>query len=903
MRHILTGRALADSALTGPKLARQARMREAGLPVPAFFALSARACEEALAPHLPRLRRRLAEIDFDDPAAIAAAAAAARELITTAAADPALDAALLAAFDTAFAPDAAVAVRSSTVGADAADSEDSADNPFAGMSDSYLYVRREEVPDRVRLCWASGYNAESLLYRHAQGLELTGFSVAVAVQEMVPGRRSFVLFTCDPATGARRPVVAAAHGIGEGVVQERVPVDHFFLDPATATLTRRLAHKDQRVDRDPHAPSGTALLPVPEAERDVPVLDDAELWRIALLGERIEALFAGPLDIEGTLTADGRVHILQSRPVVLDLRRQRLWSSANITESFPGTTTALTYSHAQLFYRTIFHDLYRDLGVDERTLHGNRHHLASMIGFVHHRVHYSLTAWYHLHRQVPLFALGRARWEQMMGLTTTPDSGRDSLRGGTLAHRWRMARSAARVGRLLLTHGRRVRAYEQWWDALVPALRDTDWHAADPLDTVERTHRLWREVGDHWGVTLVNDLFLTMGTGAAERLLDRWVGEPGLLGDLLCGGEENRSVAAVMSLLRLAETAREAPGLLAAVAGRPAEEVWEQVRQGEFGAEFTAAADAHLRRYGDRGLQELKLEQPTPRVRPWLLLPLVAEHARGGRTAEELRRTEDGIRARGEERLAAALRRRPVRRAVVRALLERVRRLIRHREDSRYRRSELFGVSRAVHLALGAWLVERKALDAPGDVFHLTHEEVLGSVDGTGVATDLRAVAEARRRAHEQAGPELPLNFATMGPVPASLPAPAAGGSGGSGEAGGTAGEAGGPLAGLGSSGGTVRGTARVVLDPHGPVPAGDDVILVARETDPGWLFLMLRARGIVVERGTMLSHTAITGRTFGIPTIVALPGATSRIPDGCRVEMDGATGTVTLLDDGEAGA
>ncbi|WP_338320909.1 PEP-utilizing enzyme, partial [Streptomyces lonarensis] len=108
----------------------------------------------------------------------------------------------------------------------------------------------------------------------------------------------------------------------------------------------------------------------------------------------------------------------------------------------------------------------------------------------------------------------------------------------------------------------------------------------------------------------------------------------------------------------------------------------------------------------------------------------------------------------------------------------------------------------------------------------------------------------------------------------------------------------GGPLAGLGSSRGTVRGTARVVLDPHGPVPAGDDVILVARETDPGWLFLMLRARGIVVERGTMLSHTAITGRKFGIPTIVALPGATSRIPDGCRVEMDGSTGTVTLLDD-----
>jgi phosphohistidine swiveling domain-containing protein len=74
-------------------------------------------------------------------------------------------------------------------------------------------------------------------------------------------------------------------------------------------------------------------------------------------------------------------------------------------------------------------------------------------------------------------------------------------------------------------------------------------------------------------------------------------------------------------------------------------------------------------------------------------------------------------------------------------------------------------------------------------------------------------------------------------------------------------------------------------------------MILVARETDPGWLFLMLSAKGIVVERGTMLSHTAITGRQFAIPTIVSLHGATSFIPDGAEIEMDGHSGVVTLLE------
>ncbi len=54
--------------------------------------------------------------------------------------------------------------------------------------------------------------------------------------------------------------------------------------------------------------------------------------------------------------------------------------------------------------------------------------------------------------------------------------------------------------------------------------------------------------------------------------------------------------------------------------------------------------------------------------------------------------------------------------------------------------------------------------------------------------------------------------------------------------------------------------------------------------------------KGIVVERGSLLSHTAITGRLLGIPTVVAVPGATTAIADGGWIELDGAAGTVRLL-------
>ena len=75
------------------------------------------------------------------------------------------------------------------------------------------------------------------------------------------------------------------------------------------------------------------------------------------------------------------------------------------------------------------------------------------------------------------------------------------------------------------------------------------------------------------------------------------------------------------------------------------------------------------------------------------------------------------------------------------------------------------------------------------------------------------------------------------------------------------------------------------------------DRILVARETDPGWLFLMMSSKALVVERGTLLSHTAVTGRLLGIPTVVSVPGATTRIPDGALIEVDGSAGTVRILE------
>src|SRR5262249_28922985 len=97
---------------------------------------------------------------------------------------------------------------------------------------------------------------------------------------------------------------------------------------------------------------------------------------------------------------------------------------------------------------------------------------------------------------------------------------------------------------------------------------------------------------------------------------------------------------------------------------------------------------------------------------------------------------------------------------------------------------------------------------------------------------------------------------------------------------------------GLGCCPGVVRGRVRVITDRRGAeIHRGE--ILVAERPDPGWIMLFPAAAGLLVERGSLLSHSAIVAREMGIPAIVSIGALTRWLTTGDEVEMDGATGRV----------
>ncbi len=203
-----------------------------------------------------------------------------------------------------------VAVRSS------ANAEDLPDMSFAGQQDTYLNVRGpQEVVDAVHHCWASLWTPRAIAYRHEMGIEHDAVAMAVVVQLMIPSDVSGILFTANPATGARSEmIINASFGLGEAVVGGQVTPDTYTVDRETMKPKDTIiGAKEQKIVAD--GEQGTRLEDIAESDRGQSSLSDEAIRELVTLALKAESHFDDvPQDIEWAY-ADGKLYMLQSRPI------------------------------------------------------------------------------------------------------------------------------------------------------------------------------------------------------------------------------------------------------------------------------------------------------------------------------------------------------------------------------------------------------------------------------------------------------------------------------------------------------------------------------------------------------------------------------------------------------------
>ncbi|NEP88293.1 MAG: PEP-utilizing protein [Okeania sp. SIO2C2] len=103
-------------------------------------------------------------------------------------------------------------------------------------------------------------------------------------------------------------------------------------------------------------------------------------------------------------------------------------------------------------------------------------------------------------------------------------------------------------------------------------------------------------------------------------------------------------------------------------------------------------------------------------------------------------------------------------------------------------------------------------------------------------------------------------------------------------------------LQGIPGSVGCVEGYVKVCGSLEVNLPESENLIIVVPYTDAGWAPLLLRAKGIIAEVGGQLSHGAIIAREYGIPAVMNVSGAMTRLQDGQKVRVDGYRGTVEFI-------
>jgi len=307
--------------------------------------------------------------------------------------------------------------------------------------------------------------------------------------------------------------------------------------------------------------------------------------------------------------------------------------------------------------------------------------------------------------------------------------------------------------------------------------------------------------------------------------------------------------------------------------------------------EFRSGYEAYLAKFGDRCLEELILESLTLHDEPLTLLRSVGQFARRlGAAGLAGGGMDVRLRAEAEARVAAMLAGRPVRRFLFGWVLKHTRARVRDRENLRFERTRLFGRVRRIFVELGARLHAAGKLAESRNIFYLTVDEVLGFVEGTTATADVAALAALRQREFEtfRQRPAPADRFATRGAVhmgnafQADTPAAVT--------------PSGDSLKGVGCCPGVVRARARVITDPRNAVIESGE-ILVAPRTDPGWIMLFPSAAGLLVEHGSLLSHSAIVAREMGIPAIVSIGGVTAWVQTGEWLEMAGSSGVVRKVE------
>jgi phosphoenolpyruvate synthase/pyruvate phosphate dikinase len=807
-----------------------------GVRVPPGFCVTTSACRRIMAeaPSIDDQLDQLSRVSGDDRDAIRSRSAEIRRTVEAIAIPDDVAAAITGAL-AAIGEQTAYAIRSS------ATAEDLPTASFAGQHDTYLnVVGPAAILRHISRCVASLFTERAVSYRLRNGIDHRKVDMAVVVQQMVPAQAAGVLFTADPVTGNRKVTsVEAVFGLGDALVSGRVSADIYTVRDGDVVATTR---------------------------QDEPVLTEAQVARLAQLGQRIEGYFGCPQDIEWCLVGDD-VQIVQSRP---------------ITTLFPipAAEDEANHVYVSVGHQQMMTDAMTPLGLSVWELTALRPmHVAGGRLFVDVTDNLASPS-----GRAALLALGRSDPLIRDALQTILDRGDfvrslpDDASGGPPPAGGMPAPIETDPGIVDDLIGRS--------EAAVAALKQEirtrsgsallDFIVAD----IEDLKRLFLDPRSHQAIMAVVE-----ATWWLNDQVEAWLGEKNVADTLTQSVPNNVTSEMGLALLDVADVIRPHPDVVAFLQHVEDDDSFlDELPELPGGSEARDAIRTFLEKYGMRGVGEIDITRPRWSERPTTLVPLILANVKNFEPGAGERRFEQGRQeaATKEQEVLERLRALPdgARKAEETArMIERLRTFAGYREYPKYTWVSRYFVYKQALLEEAERLVRAGVLLSKYDIFFLTFQELYDVVRTNQVDDDLIRRRRDEFRSYQSLTP--PRVLTSDGEAIAGayrrddVPA--------------------GALVGLPVSAGTVEGRARVLLDmAQADLEPGD--VLVTAYTDPSWTPVFITITGLVTEVGGHMTHGAVIAREYGLPAVVGVEGATRLIVDGQRIRVHGTFGYVEIL-------
>lgn len=777
--------------------------------------------------------------------------------------------------------DKSYAIRSSAI------DEDGVEHSFAGLFETFLFVPFSEIEQRIIEIWQSTASDRVIKYREENALPIH-FGIGVIVQEMIDADVAGVAFGIDPISQeTNSKVISAIFGLGEGLVSGELDADTFSI--SKGKINNHLADKKHQFIRKKEQ-NGLEMVSLDPKMQNLATLSEGQIWEISHLLERLEEELNSPQDIEFAYK-NKSLFLLQTRPITTlnsnDKGEYILWDNSNIIESYPGITTPLTYSFILKMYEMVYRQFVGLMGVKEKEI--NQHHevFGNTLGLVRGRVYYNLLNWYKMLAMLPGYSINAENMERMMGVKERFELNEDFKMSKGLA-RLRIIGMIFKMIRLQIQLPKERRRFMKQMNSIMEHYKSIDFKSLQPEEIISHYSTFEKTLLLKWKAPLINDFFAMIWFGMLEKKTLKYCpNEPNLHNDLLCGSQDIISVEPIHLSIEIASKIRKNSNAKSLFESKTPLEIWTILTQGQF-PEIKIAFDDYINRFGDRCVGELKLETISYSQQPQLLVKIIQSYVIQNITQKQKNNgLEDKLRKNAEQKINALLKGKRFKKWGYHYILRKTRDLVSNRENLRYQRTRGFGMVRNMFSALGDKLFEQNHLTSSTDIFYLTLEEIK-SLENQSFSEEFRLKIEARKQEFKAYSKQKPPQerFFTYGnnftdEYIYSLEKIEAAEEN---------------LSGIGCCPGIVRGKVRIVNDPNDIDSLNGD-ILVTSSTDPGWVTLFPTASAIIVERGSLLSHSAIVSREMGIPCIVSVTGLLRTLKTGDEILMDGSTGKIKFVE------